>query len=227
MSDINNFFDKIYVINLDSRKDRYEECLVEFKKHDLIVERVSAIDGISTFKKGINRNAGNHGLILTNIKIIEDAIKNKYTKILILEDDVMFVNNLNLIFKEKIFFMPNDWDLLYLGGSHLFNKGMFNCLSNEINFKIDGDTYKLLNNDLCSTTWTQTTHAVGINCVMFETLLHHMKTKALPIDIIYCELQQSGFGVYTFLPSIALQRPSFSDIEKQYVDYNTNKRWTF
>lgn len=224
---LNDFFDKIYFINLDRRTDRFQECLIEFKKHNIIAERISAIDGSKTFKEGLNRNAGAHGLMLTTINIFEDALKNKYERILILEDDVLFIENLNEIFSKKIKYLPVDWNLIYLGGSHMFNKGKFKCISNKIDFEIDSNTYKTLDHELCLTTWTQTTHAVGVNCKNIEFLLKFFKERNNPIDMVYAELQQKEFNTYTFLPSIALQRPSFSDIENVMVNYNTNKRWNF
>ena len=45
MKTLNLYFDKIYCINLDRRDDRWEECIVEFNKHNLIVERYKAFDG--------------------------------------------------------------------------------------------------------------------------------------------------------------------------------------
>jgi GR25 family glycosyltransferase involved in LPS biosynthesis len=225
---LNDFFDKIYLINLDSRKDRLNECEQEFLKHKMSVHRVPAIDGSKTFKAGMNRNSGNHGLLLTNIAIYEDAIKNGCNNILILEDDVMFLDNLNKIFFEKIKFLPDNWDLLYLGGSHIFDKGNFTSISKKINEPINRNTYKSLNNELCKTTWTQTTHAVGINGKKLKNYLDVLKNSRKPIDMIYCNIQQNELSnVYTFLPSIAVQRPSFSDIENVVVDYSKNKRWTF
>ena len=38
-----NYFDKIYCINLDSRPERWDECLVEFNKLELEVERVEGV----------------------------------------------------------------------------------------------------------------------------------------------------------------------------------------
>lgn len=224
---LNNFFDKIYLINLDTRIDRYQECLNEFKKHNILnVKRVSAVNG-NLLKNHSNRNSGNQGLLLTNIKIIKDALNKKYEKILILEDDILFIDNINKIFNKKIKYLPYNWDLLYLGGSHLFNKGKFTSISKIVDFDINENTYKKLDNELCKTTWTQTTHAVGINSKNFNMLLNIMENTQRPIDMIYCQLQQNDLNTYTFLPSLALQRPSFSDIENIYVDYNKNKKWNF
>ena len=40
---LTNYFDKVYCINLDDRKDRWEECVDEFNKIDALndVERFS------------------------------------------------------------------------------------------------------------------------------------------------------------------------------------------
>jgi GR25 family glycosyltransferase involved in LPS biosynthesis len=218
---LNDYFSKIYCINLDERQDKYNDCLNEFKKLNIDVERVSAVDGKISFKPGLNLNAGNYGLVLTNINIINDAIKNKYNSILILEDDIMFIDEFYKFFNEKMLSLPDDWDLLYIGGNHQFNVGKFNLITGDLDFIPNKDNYKTLNHELCKTTWTQTTHAVAINSKYYDTLIKAINDySTLPIDMIYCKLQQLGCNTYTFLPSLALQRPSYSDIENVFVDYN-------
>ena len=78
---LNNYFSKIYCINLDRRPDGWKLCLEEFKQLNIIVERVSAVDDRIS------------GLTQTNINILNDAIKNSYNNILILEDDVQLILN--------------------------------------------------------------------------------------------------------------------------------------
>ena len=51
MKTLNDFFEKIYCINLNRRMDRYKECVEEFKKINANVERFSAIDGIPVFRQ--------------------------------------------------------------------------------------------------------------------------------------------------------------------------------
>lgn len=228
MNTLNDFFSKIYCINLDSRPDRYNECLTEFQKLNIQVERMSGIDGRLHLTPGLNISPGAYGLLLTNIKIIEIAMVNEYKNILILEDDVMFIDNFYEKFFDKIKHLPENWDLLYIGGNNLFNKGSFNLITGDVNFTPTKDNYRMLNHELCKTTWTQTTHAVGINSRFYDTLMNSIrKNMALPIDLQYCYLQQEGYNAYTFLPSLALQRASFSDIENVYIDYNKNNRWSF
>ena len=223
MKTINDYFSKIYCINLDSRPDRYAECLVEFEKNNMIVERVSAIDGGKIFSEGMNYNAGNHGLLLTHIKIIEDAIRNNYKSILILEDDVTFINDSNEKFNRVISSLPNNWDLLYLGGNNQFNQGSFKLITGNTDLVITRENYLTLNYEICRTTWTQCAHAVAINSMFYEFLFdEYNKNPRIPIDMIFCQLQQRGRNVFTFLPSLAHQRPSFSDIENVFVNYNDN-----
>ena len=45
MNPINNYFNKIYCVNLDRRQERWKEASDEFKKFSLDVERFSAVDG--------------------------------------------------------------------------------------------------------------------------------------------------------------------------------------
>ena len=222
MESLNQFFKKIYCINLKSRTDRYDESVIEFKKHKIEVEFIEAVNGKDFFKPGINRNAGAYGLILTWIKILEQS--KDLENILILEDDVMFIDTLkDHLFKLKD--LPKDWSMLFLGGNHLFNKGTFIPVTVKFD-KLSKDNYKQLNHELCKTTWTQTTHAVALNNKTINELLNVLKSTNLPIDILLCNMQQDH-PTYTFIPSLALQRPSFSDIEKVHVDYNTDKRWSF
>ena len=71
---LQNYFDKIYCINLDRRIDRWEHFLNQSKKINLDnFERVSAIDGnkLNPSDFGSSLNHGELGLVLTTIKIFE------------------------------------------------------------------------------------------------------------------------------------------------------------
>jgi GR25 family glycosyltransferase involved in LPS biosynthesis len=224
MSTLNDFFSKIYCINLDRRTDRYAECLIEFKKMNIEVERFSGVDG-KAINVGvgwnIGRTVGAHGLLLTHIKIIEEAIKNEYNNILILEDDVKFIDNFYEKFDNKITELPNDWDLLYLGGINYFGWGNFKMVTGDKNLIPNNENFKTLDYEICKTYWTQCAHALAINSKFYEILLKAiMEDKKYAVDTIHCILQRDGHcNAYTFLPSLAIQRPSFSDIENNNVNY--------
>ena len=223
---VNDFFDKIYCINLPERTDKWKECEDEFNKHNLIVEKYDALKG---YKKN-TLLAGEVGLILTNIEILKDAITNNYNKILILEDDVIFNDDFNEKFESKISDLPDDWETLHLGGNHFFDRGLgkFKSINNDINFIINGNTYRELDNDICTTAWSQTTHAVGVHSNIFNELLTSALKLERQIDNVYCEFQQSDIHkTYAFLPSICLQRPTHSDIQGRFVDYNNYTHYYF
>lgn len=230
MKTLNDYFSKLYVINLDKRPDRYQQCQLEFKKIDATVERISGIDGKTvTNLNGLNmRQKACYGLTATHLKILENAISNKYKNILIFEDDVTFIENFNEKFNEKIPFLPDDWDLLYLGGNHILYVKGFKLITGDKNFQITKENYKTLNYELCKTPCTWCAHAVAINSKFYNKVIDRIKLNPVDcIDVALYHLQQEGCNTYTFLPSLATQRASFSDIEGNRVDYGSMPQVTF
>lgn len=205
MKTLNDFFSKIYCINLDRRPDRWKESLNEFKKLNITVERVSAIDG------------GVSGLTLTNYNILKEAILNNYNNILILEDDVMFIDNFYEKFNAKIEYLPNDWDLLYLGGCNEISSKNIQIITGDKNIEFNIKTCKSLDYEICKTkNNTIVTHAVGINSKFYRLLIEAIIKKINePIDLIQ-EVLHSRNNVYTFIPSLAVQRSSYSDIKNRF-----------
>lgn len=197
-------FDKVYCINLEHREDRKNHILSECAKYDL---------GELSFFKAINGNNisnpyrisnGCVGLILSNIEIIKEAKNNNYKSILILEDDCHFTNevlNINSYFDA----LPDDWDMLYVGGNH--NTHMGYLPPKQINEKI----VKLHN--------TFTTHFVAINQNMYDVILKRLSKFSNPIDVIYTEIQKS-YNVYSTSKAIAKQLNGYSDIENRVVNYD-------
>lgn len=225
MKTLNNYFEKIYCINLDSRPDRYGESLQEFQKIGIDVQRVSGVLGSDVFKSGLNRSAGAYGVFLTHVKILKEAMRNNYENILILEDDVVFIDGFNEIFNQRITALPDDWDLLYVGGNNIFGKDEFILVDGDVDYEINHDTYKQLDHRLCKTKWTQCAHALGINGKAYQTLMVGMERFShKPIDRVHRLLQRRNeVNAYVFMPSLALQRSGYSDIENRYVDYDANE----
>lgn len=209
MLDINmkltDFFDKTYCINLERRTDRWEESINEFKKYNLNnIERYNAVDGNNLTKDQIGViGASKTALIMSNISIIETAIEENLNSILILEDDIEFTNELNNI-SEYFNFLPNDWDMIYFGGNHNLHMGI--------------KKPKIINEKICKLHHTYSTHCVGINKKAFNKILKRIKLFDDALDVIYVDLQKS-LNVYSFYPTIATQRVSYSDIENKIVDY--------
>lgn len=205
---LNKYFDKIYCINLDRRKDRWNETVNELNKWGLLnqVERYSAIDGRTIKDNKFKINNGELGLLNTHLDIIKDAKTKNYKSILLLEDDVEFTKEiLNL---DKYFdVLPKNWDILWFGGNH--NKHM----GNKIN---------LINDKIIKCNMTYSTHSIAFNNSIFDVILNLLKNRQKPVDVYYSDLQKIK-NCYSFNPSIALQRPSYSDIQNKQQD----NRWLF
>jgi hypothetical protein len=202
---ITDFFDKTFCVNLERRSDRWDECLNEFNKFGLTsVNRFIAVDG-----KGLPQITSGFvtpsrlALVLTNIKILEEAIKNNHNSILILEDDIEF-NDQVIDMNDYFEMLPEDWDMLYFGGNHNAHMGI--------------DPPIIINEKVCKLHYTFSTHCVAINKKSFNVILERLKKCDNALDVIYVELQKS-LNVYSFYPLIATQRVSFSDIENKMTDY--------
>ena len=112
---LNEFFDKVYVINLADAEDRLEDFTKEAVRTGIEFTRVEAIPGSdeSVVMNGIegegwNRNAA--ALAKTTLNIIKDAKLKGYKKIFIFEDDsFMISHNFQTIFMTKmIYTLKND-----------------------------------------------------------------------------------------------------------------------
>jgi GR25 family glycosyltransferase involved in LPS biosynthesis len=119
--------DKIYVINLDRRKDRWEKLIKE-ESHlssDKLV-RISGVDGntltltpsiYKLFRKNtFEWKKGVIGCNLSHLKTWMEIQKENGKYFLVLEDDVRFDKDRIQLWKNAVKYIPDDADLLYLGG---------------------------------------------------------------------------------------------------------------
>jgi GR25 family glycosyltransferase involved in LPS biosynthesis len=102
---VNEFFDKVVVINLDRRTDRMEKVDAQLKELGIEYERFSAVDAVEMGIDPIQACRQSH------IQVLEESTG----KTLILEDDVLFMENFNERFSEFIEVLPKDWHIFYLG----------------------------------------------------------------------------------------------------------------
>ena len=204
---MNSHFDKIFIINLDHRTDRWEQCLHELNKYEISnYERFSAIkpnlkdlpknyyDRLEVPTREESYKIGALGCKLSHYEIIKISKQRNYKQILILEDDFVFQNNfisnLNNSLKELTF----DWHMLYLGGNNVKKpENIENC------------TY------IHKSIETLTTHAYAMSNKIFDLCLKMMLESGCEIDVFYKKLQKK-FKIYCIYPSIIKQRESESDI---------------
>lgn len=114
-------FDKVLVLNLDHRKDRWDR----FQSYEwpFDYERWPAIDG-KKFPPPTQWGGGTGawGCYLSHLSILEAQIQNGWDKVFVFEDDA--IPNTNFQRDTVAFFkdLPKDWNQIYLGGLHRYVK---------------------------------------------------------------------------------------------------------
>lgn len=195
-----SFADKTYCINLDRRPDRWIAAHAEFEKHGLKVERFAAIDALS-FKKEYPCDNANNGCTLSHYFIIERAKLLGLDSVMIFEDDVELHQDLTPFLQICLSWLPKDWDMLYLGGSHRVAP-----------MPIQGTSWILRAQK------TLTTHAYIIRSTMFNMVLHSLPSLHQPVDCYFAGWQKE-FNVFVTNPPLAWQRKGFSDIAGRDMHY--------
>jgi GR25 family glycosyltransferase involved in LPS biosynthesis len=201
---MNEYFEKIYCINLDKRLDRWNEAQEQFKKHNLDVERFPAILG-NPENIPTKIIPGHVGCVLSHYNVVKKADESGFNQILILEDDVVFCEDLQEKFNQFIKQVPKDWDMLYFGGNH----------NSEPLEKITDNVYKIHK--------TYTTHAYAIRKPIYKVVMKMFPKLQFEVDVMYSMLQNS-FNCYVFRPHLAWQQDGYSDILNKNVNYDFLKK---
>jgi hypothetical protein len=200
MKSLNDYFDKIYCVNLKRSVERWQACEQIFSTHNLNVSRFDAVDGFELNLENTNLLPGEYGCFMSHYNIIKECKDEKYNRVLILEDDVEFHPNLTELFFKYQEQLP-EWDMLYFGGNHTPMPPI------------------LVSDNILKLRHTYTTHAYAVNSNSIDFIFSKMQNPCKQIDVIYAELQRC-LDVYCFYPALAWQRDGYSYIHNTVVDYN-------
>lgn len=136
---INTYFDRIYVLNLDRRPDRWALMKENLDKLGIYnYERFSATDGslaphyqewkhyskmpltrheLIRYKRKAIGSAGSWAILKASYRMLRDAKERGFKRILVLQDDLLFHKNFLVEFARVPSYVKNDWKLLYLGAT--------------------------------------------------------------------------------------------------------------
>lgn len=205
MTHINSLSDikHAFYINLEHRTDR--------KEH--VENELSSIGITATRFNAIKMENGAIGCSMSHLKLLQEASKNNLDHVLIIEDDITFLDP--KLFKKQInrFFKlhQNNWDVLLLAGNNM-------------------PPYKKIDNTCIQVSRCQTTTGYIVNGHYISTLIQNIKmgltnllNKPLEhtlyaIDKFWFALQETDRW-FLITPLTVIQREDYSDIEKRVTNY--------
>jgi GR25 family glycosyltransferase involved in LPS biosynthesis len=204
---INEFFDKVYLINLPSATDRLSAATENCAKVGIEFEVVEAISGdnekvVMNSKGHVGWNMNAAALGLTTLNIIKDAKEKGYKNIFIMEDDVDFINfNFNEILAKALRGLPNDWDFFHLN------------VANEYPAKWVSTCLVRLGGAWCC-------QAYGVNSTMYDRYITELEKCIMPIDEVTLKLHKLRKKSYATSPCIVIHHEgNYSTLREQEVDY--------
>jgi glycosyl transferase family 25 len=187
----------VFYINLEHRTDRKSHVESQLQSIGLVGERFNAIQ----------LSNGAIGCSMSHLKLLQDAKKNNLDHILIVEDDILFLDP--ELFKTQFnrFFElhGNDWDVVLLAGNNM-------------------PPYETVDDTCVKVSRCQTTTGYLVNGHYIQTLIQNVKmgiTHLLnkpteqtnfAIDKFWLSLQ-SADRWYLITPLSVVQREDYSDIE--------------
>jgi len=192
-----------FYINLDTRPDR--------KQH--IENQLSIIKLKAERFKAVKLTNGALGCSMSHLKILEMAKQNNYDHVLILEDDIQFLQPEIFIKQMNLFLEKHkDFDVVLIAGN---NMPPFN--------QIDETCVKVTS---CQTTTgylVQNHYFYTLICNIKEGILKLMKEpnqhKIYALDKYWFHLQRIHRW-YLIIPLTVTQREDYSDIEKRATNYS-------
>jgi len=210
-----DYFKNIVYLNLEERTDRKKEIESELAKFNINAQRFDAfkVNLIQALRYMGNRtDLDDHSLKLAPSRVgaskshlgaVQLAKDNNWDNVLILEDDVKFVDNAPYILEQALLELKDlpRWDVLYLGANSM-------------------DTIKQISGHVGELTAAFCNHAYVVNKHFYDTILNYNWNQYLITDQFYLDIcRDKRYTTYTVLPIIATQKSSFSDIEGKEVNY--------
>ena len=191
-----------FYINLELRPDRKQHVEKQLKLLGINADRFNAI----------KLSNGALGCSMSHLKCLEIAKQNNWPHLLIIEDDILFLNP--QLFKKNLnSFLTNhkEWDVILIGGNNV-----------PPYMKIDDTCVKVSS--------CQTTTGYLVNGHYFDILIDNFRTgikklmqfpeqhRIYAIDKFWFSLQQKD-NWYLIIPLTVIQNEGYSDIEQRQTNY--------
>lgn len=209
-----DYFDRVIVINLDRRSDRMRQFMQSIGRIDWpfpVPERFRAVDGQAVGTPTWWRvGQGAWGCHQSHVRAIESALMDGVERVLILEDDVFFVDDFRSRIARFLRAVPADWRQVYLGGQHL---------------RVRSNPPASINTDVIRPRNVNRTHAYALSrrgmvqaYRWLTDYLEHARHPSHHVDHRFGALHETGnFAVYAPARWLAGQAESHSNIKGKVV----------
>lgn len=195
MNTLNEYFSHIVCIHLPARLDRAKHALAESDKHNFRFKFFDAYPAEEFIPSEHGRSSqANAACTASHRAVLEVAAFYKWPRTLILEDDFEFVvPDANAAFREMIGQVPEDWDMLYLGGSYA------------------EDPKRRVSPHVIHTNGMMTTSSYAVTWRAARKMAPHIYGEC-PIDSLYHKWNRA-LKCFCFDPRMAVQMDGISDIQ--------------
>jgi glycosyl transferase family 25 len=206
---INNLSDikHVFYINLEHRLDR--------KTHVTQQLETIGLNHVAQRFNAIKMENGAIGCSMSHLTLLQNAIRNRLEHILIVEDDIQFLNP--ELFKTQInTFLErhnNEWDVILLAGNNM-------------------PPYQQIDNMCVKVSQCQTTTGYLVNGHYIQKLLDNVKTGLT--NLLHTPKQHTLYAIdkywfnlqkidrwFLIIPLTVVQREDYSDIEKKVINYKS------
>lgn len=120
---LGHYFEQVWVVNLERRKDRLDQFWSEIKKARWPFRRPQVFSAIEGDKVGVPKfwqtGGGSYGCMRSHLAILERALQDDVERLLVMEDDAIFMDTFDRDVEAFLGKVPYDWQCLMLGGQHV------------------------------------------------------------------------------------------------------------
>jgi glycosyltransferase involved in cell wall biosynthesis len=249
LSEINRYFDHVYVLNLGRRIDRRVEIIQKLLKYHIKAEIFEAEDGYTpenqnefleyyqqplaaegshplerSLKKKMIVSPGAWGYLKSYKRVLLDAHKNNYKRILCFDDDVLFHLNLESELDSSLRNIPSEWKLLYLGATqHLWG------IPSHISYPDQIQSKDFEKSPFYHPVRTDGSFAVGIDSSVYDDILEGISQMNCSLDSGPLRAVQQKYPnqCYVLTPNLVVADVSRSDIgvERDQEHMAARLRW--
>jgi glycosyl transferase family 25 len=192
-----------FYINLEHRTDRREQIEEELSIMGINAQRFNAICTTN----------GSIGCTMSHLKLLDNAINNNYSHLLIFEDDIHFLEpeTFKKNFNKFLELHRNNWDVIIFSGNNVppYISVDETCIKvtrcqTTTGYLVNGHYLRTLRDNIKE----------GLGNLIKNPLMHYY----FAIDKYWFHLQQFD-NWYLIIPPTIVQRESYSDIEKRVTNY--------